>query len=110
MGRGRPPLCPNCGKARSVMKGYRYNKGGIVRLRRCLACKRRWTVGPASKGTKPLCARAELLAPQTVCWLGGANGPLLLSSHKSSNIVRRFALCFAVAHCIADSAYHIVNE
>ena len=53
MGRGRPPTCPYCKKTRSVMKGYRYNKMGIVKLRRCLACKRRWTAGPASKGNKP---------------------------------------------------------
>ena len=35
------------------MKGYRYNKSGVARLRRCLSCKRRWTVGSASKGNKP---------------------------------------------------------
>ena len=33
-----------------------------------------------------------------------------LSSIKSSNIVRRFALCFAVVHCVADSVYRIGNK
>lgn len=48
MGRGRPPKCPYCGATgQSVAKGFRYNKNGAVRLRRCKACKRRWTIGPA---------------------------------------------------------------
>jgi len=53
MGRGRPPRCPYCKATRSVLKGYRYNKAGTVKLRRCLACKRRWTAGPGPKGKKP---------------------------------------------------------
>jgi hypothetical protein len=64
MGRGRPPVCPYCKKARSVMKGYRYNKSGVARLRRCLSCKRRWTVGPASKGNKPPSLEAGGNAPK----------------------------------------------
>jgi hypothetical protein len=47
MGKGRPPKCPYCGSTKpSQAKGFRYNKSGIVRLRRCKACKRRWTLGP----------------------------------------------------------------
>ena len=46
MGRGRPHKCPYCGATTSVAKGFRYNKSGKVRLRRCKGCKRRWTTGP----------------------------------------------------------------
>ena len=46
MGRGRPHKCPYCEATSSVAKGFRYNKGEKVRLRRCKVCKRRWTVGP----------------------------------------------------------------
>jgi len=63
MGRGRPPRCPYCKASKSVLKGYRYNKTGTVKLRRCLACKRRWTVGPALKGTKPPSPEAGGTAP-----------------------------------------------
>ena len=45
MGRGRPHKCPYCAATTSVAKGFRYNRGGKVRLRRCKACGRRWTVG-----------------------------------------------------------------
>lgn len=47
MGRGRPHKCPYCGATKSAAKGFRYNKTGIVKLRRCKACKRRWTTGLA---------------------------------------------------------------
>jgi len=64
MGRGRPPRCPYCKKStKSVLKGYRYNKTGMVKLRRCLACKRRWTVGPAPQGSKPPSPEAGGTAP-----------------------------------------------
>ena len=46
MGRGRPHKCPYCEAAESVAKGFRYNRSGKVRLRRCKACGRRWTIGP----------------------------------------------------------------
>ena len=45
MGRGRPHKCPYCEATKSVAKGFRYNRSGKVRLRRCKACGRRWTVG-----------------------------------------------------------------
>lgn len=45
MGRGRPHKCPYCGATKNVAKGFRYNKAGIVKLRRCLKCRRRWTAG-----------------------------------------------------------------
>ena len=46
---GRPFKCPYCQNSSSTAKGYRYNKDGAVRLRKCKACNRRWTVksGPA---------------------------------------------------------------
>lgn len=48
MGRGRPRKCPYCGATKSVAKGFRYNKTGTVKLRRCKACNRRWTTGPGT--------------------------------------------------------------
>jgi len=45
MGRGRPHKCPYCEATKSVAKGFRYNKAGKVRLRRCKDCGRRWTTG-----------------------------------------------------------------
>ena len=33
-----------CGQTNSVAKGFRHNKSGKVRLRRCKSCGRRWTV------------------------------------------------------------------
>ena len=47
MARGRPHKCPYCEATKSVAKGFRYNRDGKVRLRRCKVCGRRWTVGPA---------------------------------------------------------------
>lgn len=47
MSRGRPHKCPYCNATRSVAKGFRCNKSGKVRLRRCKECGRRWTVGPS---------------------------------------------------------------
>ncbi len=48
---GRPFKCPYCGvSGKSVAKGFRYNKSGKVRLRKCRACNRRWTAGPSPKG------------------------------------------------------------
>ena len=47
MTRGRPHKCPYCEATRNVAKGFRYNRSGKVRLRRCKQCGRRWTVGPA---------------------------------------------------------------
>jgi len=50
MKRGRPYKCPYCNIAgENVAKGYRYNKSGKVRLRRCKACGRRWTTGAVSE-------------------------------------------------------------
>lgn len=46
MARGRPHKCPYCEATTSVAKGFRYNRAGKVRLRRCKSCGRRWTVGP----------------------------------------------------------------
>ena len=46
MARGRPHKCPYCEATKSVAKGFRYNRSGKVRLRRCRSCGRRWTVGP----------------------------------------------------------------
>jgi len=48
MGRGRPYKCPYCEGSNTVAKGFRYNKSGTVRLRRCKGCGKRWTAGPAS--------------------------------------------------------------
>ena len=48
MGRGRPYKCPYCEATENVAKGYRYNKTGKVKLRRCKACGRRWTTGLAA--------------------------------------------------------------
>jgi transcription elongation factor Elf1 len=45
---GRPHKCPYCLATNSVAKGFRNNRSGKVRLRRCKECGRRWTVGPAS--------------------------------------------------------------
>ena len=53
MGRGRPAKCIYCGATSSVAKGFRHNKSGKVRLRRCKACGRRWTVGPARDEKPP---------------------------------------------------------
>ena len=42
---GRPYTCPYCGvMGESLAKGFRYNKSGKVRLRRCKSCGRRWTI------------------------------------------------------------------
>ena len=40
----RPHKCPYCGLNRNTAKGFRRNRNGKVRLRRCKACGRRWTV------------------------------------------------------------------
>ena len=40
----RPYKCPYCGQNRNTAKGFRQNRDGKVRLRRCKACGRRWTV------------------------------------------------------------------
>ena len=64
MGRGRPPLCPFCRGSKSVAKGYRYNKSGKVRLRRCKGCGRRWTVGPARNEPKPDASTEPSSEPQ----------------------------------------------
>ena len=37
--------CPHCGGKESTMKGFRYNKTGAVRLRKCKHCKRRFKDG-----------------------------------------------------------------
>jgi transposase-like protein len=37
--------CPHCGSKESTMKGFRYNKTGAVRLRKCKQCKKRFTDG-----------------------------------------------------------------
>ena len=55
---GRPYTCPYCEVAgENVAKGFRLNKDGKVRLRRCKACGRRWTVrgssAPAEETTMP---------------------------------------------------------
>ena len=42
-GKGRPYKCPRCGSTRTSWKGYRPLKNGRVRLRRCRACKRKFT-------------------------------------------------------------------
>ena len=34
--------CPYCGSAETTLKGFRYNKSGAVRLRKCKICKRRF--------------------------------------------------------------------
>ena len=52
MGRGRPHKCPYCGATRTVAKGFRHNKTGIVKLRRCKVCKRLWTTGPANDANR----------------------------------------------------------
>lgn len=44
---GRPHKCPYCRSAKSIAKGFRYNRGGAMRLRKCLGCHRRWTAGAA---------------------------------------------------------------
>lgn len=49
MGRGRPHKCPYCDATKSVAKGFRYNRSGKVRLRRCKECGRRWTCGTVSE-------------------------------------------------------------
>lgn len=41
----RPFKCPYCGSTSNQSKGFRYNKAGAVRLRRCNSCGRKWTVG-----------------------------------------------------------------
>ena len=40
---GRPAKCPFCGSYRSTLKGRRTNKAGVVRIRKCKQCGRRWT-------------------------------------------------------------------
>ena len=47
-GPGRPHRCPYCSGTRSVAKGFRYNKTGKVKLRRCKECGRRWTTAPVA--------------------------------------------------------------
>jgi transposase-like protein len=34
--------CPYCGSRETTLKGFRYNKSGAVRLRKCKKCKRRF--------------------------------------------------------------------
>ncbi|MEM3640575.1 MAG: DDE-type integrase/transposase/recombinase [Candidatus Bathyarchaeia archaeon] len=34
--------CPYCGSVETTLKGFRYNKSGAVRLRKCKVCKRRF--------------------------------------------------------------------
>jgi len=34
--------CPNCGSNKTILKGFRYNKAGAVRIRRCKICNRRF--------------------------------------------------------------------
>jgi transposase-like protein len=34
--------CPYCGSSETTLKGFRYNKSGAVRLRKCKQCKRRF--------------------------------------------------------------------
>ena len=53
MTRGRPHKCPYCEATTSVAKGFRYNKAGKVRLRRCKSCGRRWTAGAVHEEQKP---------------------------------------------------------
>lgn len=45
--------CPHCGSKETIMKGFRYNKTGAVRLRLCKKCNRRFKDGliVESKGT-----------------------------------------------------------
>lgn len=38
-------VCPYCGSEKTVMKGFRYNKTGAVRLRLCKQCRRRFKDG-----------------------------------------------------------------
>ncbi len=57
MGRGRPHKCPYCGSTKTASKGFRYNRAGTVKLRRCTACKRRWTAGVAAAGQKVVSAK-----------------------------------------------------
>ncbi len=38
-------ICPYCGSKETVMKGFRYNKTGAVRLRLCKDCNRRFKDG-----------------------------------------------------------------
>ena len=57
MGRGRPHKCPYCAATKSVAKGFRYNKDGKVRLRRCKICGRRWTAATAiGEQSSSICA------------------------------------------------------
>ena len=63
MGRGRPHKCPYCEATKSVAKGFRYNKGGKVRLRRCKACGRRWTTGLAPDDQSSEATVVEEAAP-----------------------------------------------
>lgn len=63
MARGRPHKCPYCEATTSVAKGFRYNKGGKVKLRRCKVCGRRWTVGLASQGQALAIPAVEKGAP-----------------------------------------------
>jgi len=75
MGRGRPPLCPFCRGTKSVAKGYRYNKAGKVRLRRCKGCGRRWTVGPARDEPKPELSKEAPPEPQQADKCPGQEAP-----------------------------------
>ena len=61
----RPYKCPHCGTVgQSTAKGFRYNKAGKVRLRRCRSCGRRWTVGPAAVEHENSKAPAEEGTPE----------------------------------------------
>ena len=53
MPRGRPVKCPYCGSTTSTLKGFRKTLTlGIRRIRRCKACKRRFTVQKKEVGRK----------------------------------------------------------
>jgi len=39
----RPFKCPYCESTKSIWKGYRKRQNDRVRLRKCSACKRKWT-------------------------------------------------------------------
>ena len=40
--------CPHCGSNKTILKGFRYNKAGAVRLRKCKICKKRFKDDPLS--------------------------------------------------------------
>lgn len=75
---GRPHKCPYCGATRNTGKGYRYNKSGKVRIRKCKDCGRRWTVGPApSPEAAPEPTSQETPSPEpsiNIGFTGGSDG------------------------------------